>query len=103
MSDLKVEVSYVLGVSRQLATQAGSNTLALTAGTRAVRLTARTAEAKYVIGDGAQTAGSTSHYLPVGVPFIIGIPEQFTAPNIAATRIGIADGILEISELHPRL
>lgn len=84
------------GVSRVLTSGAASSSVALTAAITRVSLKQRNADARFVVGTGAQTATATSHFIEAGERMDIQVPAGAT---IAVIRDGAADGFLQISEL----
>jgi hypothetical protein len=84
------------GVARQLAAGASSVNTALTSTCRRVSMHARTADIRYSIGAGAQTATSTSHFIAMGERLDFDVP---ASAQIAVIRAGSTDGVLELSEL----
>jgi hypothetical protein len=93
---LPVDALAALGVARQLAAGAASANTALTTTCRRVSIHARTADIRYVIGTGAQTASATSHFIAAGERLDLGVP---ASAQIAVIRAGSTDGVLELSEL----
>jgi hypothetical protein len=93
---LPVDTLGVLGVARQLAAGALSANTVLTTTTRRVSVHARTADIRFAVGAGAQTASATSHYIAAGERLDFDIP---ASAQIAVIRAGATDGTLELSEL----
>ncbi len=91
---LHVEPLSALGVSRTLAVGATSAEITLTSTCRRVSLTPLV-DMCIVIGTGAQTATSTSHYLLANTVKDFAVP---AGARIAAIRVS-TDGNLRISEL----
>jgi hypothetical protein len=83
-------------VARQLAAGAASANTALTTTCRRVSIHARTADIRYAIGTGAQTASATSHFIAAGERLDLDVP---ASAQIAVIRAGSTDGVLELSEL----
>jgi hypothetical protein len=93
---MPVDTLAALGVARQLAAGAASANTALTTTCRRVSIHARTADIRYVIGTGAQTASATSHFIAAGERLDLDVP---ASAQIAVIRAGSTDGVLELSEL----
>jgi hypothetical protein len=93
---LSVDTLATLGVARQLAAGATTVNTALTTTCRRVSIHARTADIRYVIGTGAQTASATSHFIAAGERLDLDVP---ASAQIAVIRAGSTDGVLELSEL----
>jgi hypothetical protein len=83
-------------VARQLIASASSNNVALTPTCRRISIYARNANIRYLVGNTAQTANSTSHYIAAMERLNLNVPSN---PNIAVIRADSSDGILEITEL----
>ena len=69
-----------------ITTSGASSSTALTQGTKGVMLIARTSDAYFTVGDGAQVASATSGYLPVGVPVYV------STINMATPTVGAING-----------
>jgi hypothetical protein len=93
---LPVDTLATLGVARQLAAGATTVNTALTTTCRRVSIHARTADIRYVIGTGAQTASATSHFIAAGERLDLDVP---ASAQIAVIRAGSTNGVLELSEL----
>lgn len=94
-----VEPLGVPTVSRQLAAGAASANTALTATCRRVSLKARTSDARFAIGVGAQTANATtSHFIEAGERLDFSVP---AGAQIAVIRDALAavDGTVCVTEL----
>jgi hypothetical protein len=96
VNPLPVDTLAALGVARQLAAGAASANTALTTTCRRVSIHARTADIRYVIGIGAQTASATSHFIAAGERLDLDV---LASAQIAVIRAGSTDGVLELSEL----
>ena len=99
--NMSVDTLAGVGIARQLAAGASSTSVALTTTCRRISITARTADVRYAVGVGAQTATTTSgqttsHFIAMGERLDIDVVPGST---IAAIRAGSVDGSLEISEL----
>lgn len=74
-SSLKTESLGVPTVARQIAATSSNTSTALTATCRRISIKARTADVRYAVGVGAQTANATtSHYLEMGERLDIAVP-----------------------------
>ena len=93
--DAKLSVGQP-GVARQLAAGAASASTALTSSVRRVSIFARSANIRYAVGAGSQTASATSHYIAQGERLLIAVP---ASSQIAVIRADSTDGTLELTEL----
>jgi hypothetical protein len=93
---MPVDTLAAIGAARQLAAGAASANTALTTTCRRVSIHARTADIRYAIGTGAQTASATSHFIAAGERLDLDVP---ASAQIAVIRAGSTDGVLELSEL----
>jgi len=92
-----VEPNRQPGVARQLAAGASSANTALTTSTKRISIRAVTADIRYAIGTGSQTANaSSSHFIAQNERLELVVPE---AANIAVIRDASTSGTLELSEL----
>jgi hypothetical protein len=93
---LPVDTLASVGVARQLAAGATSANTALTTTCRRISICAQTANIRFAIGTGAQTASGTSHFIQSGERLDLDVPAN---AQIAVIRAGSTDGTLELSEL----
>lgn len=93
---LPVDTLGAVGVARQLAAGAASANTALTASCRRISICATSANIRFSIGTGAQTASATSHFIQSGERLDLDVP---ASAQIAVIRAGSTDGVLELSEL----
>lgn len=93
----RVEPLGVPSVARQLTAGSASTSTALTSNISRISIRCRNADARYVVGVGAQTANaSTSHFIANGERIDIAVPQGSSIGYIRATT---TDAILEITEL----
>ena len=93
----RVEPLGQAGTARQLsATNTSANT-ALTAGIFRISMRAVGADIRFSIGNGSQTATSSSHFIANGERLDFAVPGN---ANIAVLRNGTTDGTLEVTELN---
>jgi len=96
----RVEVNGIPGVARQLTATATSQSQTLTANVTRLSLRARTADIRYVVGVGTQTANATtSHFLLSGERFDIVVPPGASIGYIRDSAAA-ANGVLEVTELQ---
>jgi hypothetical protein len=69
---------------------------ALTTTCRRISICAQTANIRFAIGTGEQTASGTSHFIQSGERLDLDVPAN---AQIAVIRAGSTDGTLELSEL----
>lgn len=93
---LPVDTLGSVGVARQLAAGASSANTALTATCRRISIFARSADIRYSIGTGSQTASATSHFIGASERLDLDVP---ASANIAVIRAASTDGTLELTEL----
>ena len=85
------------GTARQLAAGAASANTALTPGVFRISIRASTADIRFEIGSGSQTASATtSHFIATNERLDFRVPSD---ANIAVIRDGSDDGTLELTEL----
>ena len=84
------------GLARQLAAGSTTSNTALTAGVFRISMRAVGADIRFSIGNGTQTATSSSHFIANGERLDFAVPG---AANIAVLRNGTTDGTLEVTEL----
>lgn len=87
------------GVARQLAAGTSSSNTALTSTCQRISMYARTADIRYSVGVGAQTANATTgHFIGAGERLDLAVP---LGASIAVIRnsAATADGVLEVTEL----
>ena len=116
-SRLKGPALRIPGTARQLAAGSSSANTALTVGCERISILAVTADIRYAIGTGAQTANaSTSHLIKAGERLELDIPQNLDlavdgngdpanatygdiiASNIAVIRDDSTSGTLEVTE-----
>lgn len=95
-SPIPVEPLGIPSVARQLTVTDTSASVTLTSTCTRISMYARSAAIRFVVGTGAQTATSTSHFLDANNGMDIRVPLGAT---IAAIRDGEINATLEISEL----
>jgi hypothetical protein len=83
-------------VARQLVAGVASANTVLTSTCRRISIHARDAAVRYSVGNSAQTASATSHYLAQGERIDLLVP---ASANIAVIRADAASGVLELTEL----
>ena len=83
-------------VARSITVNATSASVTLTASCTRISLVARTADVRFRVGTGAQTAVVTDHFIAAGERIDIQVPASAV---IAAIRGASTDGVLLISEL----
>ena len=83
-------------VARQLSATATSANTVLTTTCRRITIRATGGSVRYVIGTGAQTATSTSHFIAQDERLDLRVPSN---AQIAVIRGGGSDAVLEVSEL----
>lgn len=98
----KPDINYVeplgrVGVARKLTAGDPSTSVTLSTGVYRISMRAVGADIRYVIGQGAQTAGSSSHFIANGERLDISVQSGDT---IAAFRNAGTNGTLEITELN---
>jgi hypothetical protein len=96
---LPVEASGRPTVARNTASTTASTNIVLTASVRRIAIYARTADIRFKLGTGAQTANAaTDHYLPKATRVVFAVP---TNANIAVIREALetVNGLVEITEL----
>ena len=92
-----IEPNRQPGVASQIAAAASSANTALTTSTKRISIRAVTADIRYAIGTGSQTANaSSSHFIAQNERLELVVPE---AANIAVIRDASTSGTLELSEL----
>ena len=84
------------GTARQLTAGAVSANTTLTSGVFRISIRASSADIRFEIGSGAQTASATSHFIAKNERLDFAVPSN---ANIAVIRAGTTDGTLEITEL----
>ena len=85
------------GVARQLAAGVSSSNTGLTSTCRRISVRAVTADIRFEIGSGTQTASATtSHFIGKNERLDFAVPPN---ANIAIIRAGSTDGTLELTEL----
>ena len=84
------------GLARQLAAGSTTSNTALTAGVFRISMRAVGADIRFSIGDSAQTATASSHFIANGERLDFAVPNT---ANIAVLRNGTTDGTLEVTEL----
>lgn len=84
------------GLARKLDAESTSYNEALTAGVFRISMRAVGADIRFSIGNGTQTATSSSHFIANGERLDFAVPG---AANIAVLRNGTTDGTLEVTEL----
>ena len=93
----QVEPLGKAGVARQLAAGATSANTALSDGVYRISMRASTADIRFAIGSGAQTASATtSHFIAKNERLDFAVPID---ANIAIIRDGSTNGTLELTEL----
>lgn len=98
-SAVGVEPLGAAGVARQLTTTATSQNTALTTTCRRITIRSRTADARYVIGTGAQTANATtSHYIAADERLDLAVPANAQIAVIRDTAASV-NGVIEVTEL----
>lgn len=95
-SNRYVEPYRLVGTARQLSAGSASANTALTASISRISIRAVGADIRYSIGNSAQTASATSHFIASGERLELRVPE---GANIAVIRNASTDGTLEVSEL----
>jgi hypothetical protein len=99
-SPVPVRVLLSAGVARQLSVTSSTQNQALTAGIRAISILARGGDVRFSIGNTAQTATGTSHYIASGERL------DFDVAGLATPHIAVIHGpaatncTLEVSELN---
>ena len=84
------------GLARQLTAGSTTSNTALTAGVFRISMRAVGADIRFSIGDSAQTATASSHFIANGERLDFAVPNT---ANIAVLRNGTTDGTLEVTEL----
>ena len=92
----RVEPLGQAGLARQLTAGSTTSNTALTAGVFRISMRAVGADIRFSIGNGAQTATTSSHFIANGERLDFAVPG---AANIAVLRNGTTDGTLEVTEL----
>jgi len=92
----RVEPLGQAGLARQLTASNTSSNTALTAGVFRISMRAVGADIRFSIGNGTQTATSSSHFIANGERLDFAVPG---AANIAVLRNGTTNGTLEVTEL----
>ena len=92
----RVEPLGQAGLARQLAAGSTTSNTALTAGVFRISMRAVGADIRFSIGDSAQTATASSHFIANGERLDFAVPNT---ANIAVLRNGTTDGTLEVTEL----
>ena len=92
----RVEPLGQAGLDRQLTAGSTTSNTALTAGVFRISMRAVGADIRFSIGNGAQTATTSSHFIANGERLDFAVPG---AANIAVLRNGTTDGTLEVTEL----
>ena len=93
----KTEPLGLPGTARQLAAGAASANTALSSGVFRISIRASSADIRFEIGSGAQTASATtSHFIAKNERLDFTIPSN---ANIAIIRDAGIDGVLEVTEL----
>jgi hypothetical protein len=95
-SPIPVEPLGIPSVARQMTVTATSASITLTPTCTRISMYSRSGAIRFVVGTGAQTATSVSHFLDANNGMDIRVPLGAT---IAAVRDGEINAILEISEL----
>lgn len=96
---LPVEVAGRPTVARSAASTTTSTNIALTSSVRRIAVYARTADIRFKLGSGAQSANAaTDHYLPKNTRVVFAVPNN---ANIAIIRESMetVNGLVEITEL----
>lgn len=84
------------GVARQLVASSGSTNAQLTSTCQRITMRAVTADIRYAIGNVAQTATASGHFIASGERLDLAVPLN---ANIAVIRNASTDGVLELTEL----
>lgn len=92
----RVEPLGQAGLARQLTVNGTSANTALTAGIFRISMRAVGADIRYQIGNGTQTATSSSHFIANGERLDLAVPPS---ANIAVLRNATTNGTLEVTEL----
>lgn len=92
----RVEPLGQAGLARQLTVNGTSDNTALTAGIFRISMRAVGADIRYQIGNGTQTATSSSHFIANGERLDLAVPPS---ANIAVLRNATTNGTLEVTEL----
>ena len=92
----RVEPLGQAGLARQLTAGSTTSNTALTAGVFRISMRAVGADIRFSIGNGAQTATTSSHFIANGERLDFAVPG---AANIAVLRDGTTNGTLEVTEL----
>ena len=92
----RVEPLGQAGLARQLTAGSTTSNTALTAGVFRISMRAVGADIRFSIGNGAQTATTSSHFIANGERLDFAVPG---AANIAVLQNGTTDGTLEVTEL----
>lgn len=92
----RVEPLGQAGLARQLTVNDTSANTALTAGIFRISMRAVGADIRYQIGNGTQTATSSSHFIANGERLDLAVPPS---ANIAVLRNATTNGTLEVTEL----
>ena len=93
----RVEPLGQAGLARQLAAGSTTSNTALTAGVFRISMRAVGADIRFSIGNGTQTATSSSHFIANGERLDFAVPP---GANIAVLRNGTTNGTLEVTELN---
>lgn len=91
-----VEPLGQVGVARQLAASSGSTNTQLTSTCQRITIRAVTADIRYAIGNVAQIATASGHFIASGERLDLAVPLN---ANIAVIRNASTDGTLELTEL----
>ena len=91
-----VEPLGFAGAARTLSAGATSSSTALTPTCRRVSIKARTADIRFEIGVGVQTASATSHFISSNERLDFAVPDNAAIGVIRATT---TDAVLEVTEL----
>ena len=92
----QVEPLGKVGAARQLAAGATSINTALSNGVFRISVRATGADIRFSIGQGAQTASATSHFIAQDERLDFSVS---STANIAVIRAGSSSGVLELTEL----
>jgi hypothetical protein len=92
----QVEPLGQVGAARQLSAGSSSANTALSAGVFRISIRATGADIRFSIGQGAQTASSTSHFIAQDERLDFSVT---SGSNIAVIRAGNTNGVLEVTEL----
>lgn len=96
-SNRYVEPYRLVGTARQLSAGSASADTELTSSISRISIRAVGADIRFSIGDAAQTASATSHFIANGERLEVRVPKD---AHIAVIRDGGTDGTLELSELE---